>query len=90
MISLPVLSIFLISISGLFWGSTADIPPSRCCFKYIQRMIPKKLVVGYYYTSQMCHDSAIVFLTKRGHHVCADLQDKWVQEYVTGLSTHKA
>ncbi|KAM9001387.1 C-C motif chemokine 3 [Sarcophilus harrisii] len=86
MISLPVLSILLLSTSGLFWGSTADTSQIICCFNYIQRMIPRKVVADYAHTSQLCSSPAIIFITKRGLKVCANPQDKWVQEYVTDLS----
>ncbi|XP_051848415.1 C-C motif chemokine 3-like [Antechinus flavipes] len=86
MISLPILSIFLISTSGLFWGSTADTSQTICCFSYVERMIPRKFVVDYDHTSQLCAKPAIIFISKKGLRLCANPQDKWVQEYVTDLS----
>uniref|UniRef100_A0A8C9QCW9 C-C motif chemokine n=1 Tax=Spermophilus dauricus TaxID=99837 RepID=A0A8C9QCW9_SPEDA len=58
--------------------------PSFCCFAYISRKIPRKFVAFYYETSSTCSSKGIVFVTKRGRHVCAH-PNKWVQDYIKDL-----
>uniref|UniRef100_A0A8C6EWQ6 Chemokine interleukin-8-like domain-containing protein n=1 Tax=Marmota marmota marmota TaxID=9994 RepID=A0A8C6EWQ6_MARMA len=47
--------------------------------------IPRKLVVFYYETSSTCSSPSIVFVTKKGRHVCAHPNEAWVQEYIRDL-----
>ncbi|XP_028375035.1 C-C motif chemokine 3-like [Phyllostomus discolor] len=55
-----------------------------CCSSYT-RPIPRKLVVGYFKTSGQCSSPAVVFLTKKGRHFCADPRDAWVQDYISSM-----
>ncbi|XP_040857560.1 C-C motif chemokine 3-like [Ochotona curzoniae] len=59
--------------------------PTACCFLYVSRQIPRKLVNDYYETSSQCSKPGIIFQTKRGRQVCADPSETWVQEYITEL-----
>uniref|UniRef100_H0VX22 C-C motif chemokine n=2 Tax=Cavia porcellus TaxID=10141 RepID=H0VX22_CAVPO len=59
--------------------------PTACCFFFISRKIPRKFVVDYYETSSQCPKAAVIFQTKRGREVCADLRDTWVHEYIADL-----
>uniref|UniRef100_A0A4W2GMC4 C-C motif chemokine n=2 Tax=Bos TaxID=9903 RepID=A0A4W2GMC4_BOBOX len=56
-------------------------PPPNCCLKYHEKVLPRKLVVGYRQALN-CHLPAIVFITKRKREVCTDPNNDWVQEYV--------
>ncbi|KAM8999663.1 C-C motif chemokine 4-like isoform 2-T2 [Sarcophilus harrisii] len=60
-------------------------PPTSSCFFYVSRQIQRKNVIGYYETSTLCSQPAVVFLTKRGWQVCANPTDAWVQSYVEDL-----
>uniref|UniRef100_A0A7N4PWW9 Chemokine interleukin-8-like domain-containing protein n=1 Tax=Sarcophilus harrisii TaxID=9305 RepID=A0A7N4PWW9_SARHA len=60
-------------------------PPTSSCFFYVSRQIQRKNVIGYYETSTLCSQPAVVFLTKRGRQVCANPTDDWVQSYVEDL-----
>ncbi|XP_044532128.1 C-C motif chemokine 4 homolog [Gracilinanus agilis] len=83
MVPLAVLFILIISVPGLLGTreNGADIPTS-CCFSYIHRQLPYRFVADFYETSSLCHTPAIVFLTHKGHQICANPQNEWVQEYI--------
>ncbi|XP_043859522.1 uncharacterized protein LOC122755267 [Dromiciops gliroides] len=74
MTSLPVISIFLISISVLVFAETDQ---TGCCFKYVTRQIPRRFVVDYAYTSDFCWNPGVVFITRRDYKICANPQDQW-------------
>ncbi|XP_040091714.1 C-C motif chemokine 3-like [Oryx dammah] len=59
--------------------------PADCCFSFVSRQIPRKLVDDYYETSSQCSKPGVIFWTKRGRQVCADPSEDWVQEYITDL-----
>ncbi|KAJ1072257.1 hypothetical protein K5549_016319, partial [Capra hircus] len=56
-------------------------PPPTCCQKYHEKVLPKKLVVGYRQALN-CHLPAIIFITKRKREVCTNPENDWVQEYI--------
>ncbi|XP_036623816.1 C-C motif chemokine 3-like [Trichosurus vulpecula] len=88
MVSLAFLSILIISVTGFSFETKEfaryDIP-NACCHFYAHRRIPYSLVVDFYETSSLCHKPGIIFLTHKGHEVCADPKSKWVQEYIFRL-----
>ncbi|XP_030665036.1 C-C motif chemokine 16 [Nomascus leucogenys] len=55
--------------------------PSTCCLKYYEKVLPRRLVVGYR-KALNCHLPAIIFVTKRNREVCTNPNDDWVQEYI--------
>uniref|UniRef100_A0A4W2GI76 C-C motif chemokine n=1 Tax=Bos indicus x Bos taurus TaxID=30522 RepID=A0A4W2GI76_BOBOX len=59
--------------------------PTDCCFSFVSRQIPRKLVDDYYETSSQCSKPGIIFQTKKGRQVCANPTEDWVQEYITDL-----
>ncbi|XP_019401990.1 PREDICTED: C-C motif chemokine 4-like [Crocodylus porosus] len=60
-------------------------PPTACCFTYTARQIPRNFVKDYYYTNSMCSQPAIVFITRKGREICANIEEPWVQKYVSDL-----
>nr|XP_020725257.1 C-C motif chemokine 16 isoform X2 [Odocoileus virginianus texanus] len=65
---------------------SAEIPesvnhPPTCCLKYHEKVLPRKLVVGYRQALN-CNLPAIIFITKRKREVCTNPNDDWVQEYI--------
>ncbi|XP_074046195.1 C-C motif chemokine 4-like [Macrotis lagotis] len=86
-VSLAAFSILMVMAFSSVASSApkdSDIATS-CCFSYVSHRIPRKLVIDYYKTRSMCSQPAVVFLTKRGHWVCANPSKKWVQNYVNYL-----
>ncbi|XP_016057480.1 PREDICTED: C-C motif chemokine 3-like 1 [Miniopterus natalensis] len=61
-----------------------DIAPT-CCMSYTSRQIPRRFVAAYFKTSGQCSKSGIVFLTKKGRHICANPSNAWVQEYINNM-----
>ncbi|XP_062072501.1 C-C motif chemokine 3-like 1 [Lepus europaeus] len=59
--------------------------PTACCFSYTSRQIPYKFIADYFETSSQCSKPGVIFLTKRGRQVCADLSKAWVQGYINDL-----
>ncbi|KAF5916069.1 hypothetical protein HPG69_003143 [Diceros bicornis minor] len=72
-------------------GSAFNVIPSEipesvnasltCCMKYHEKVLPRKLVVGYR-RALNCYLPAIIFVTKKNREICANPNDKWVQEYI--------
>ncbi|KAB0367586.1 hypothetical protein FD755_020910, partial [Muntiacus reevesi] len=58
--------------------------PATCCLKYHEKVLPRKLVVGYRQALN-CHLPAIIFITKRKREICTNPNDDWVQEYIKDL-----
>ncbi|XP_007485562.1 C-C motif chemokine 4-like [Monodelphis domestica] len=91
MASLTVLAIFFLSISGICLGSPnsegVESPRKNhtCCFSYTKLKIPKRHVVDYTYTSEMCSQPGVIFITRKGLQICADPSSRWVQTYVASL-----
>ncbi|XP_034495690.1 C-C motif chemokine 14-like isoform X10 [Ailuropoda melanoleuca] len=59
--------------------------PAECCVSYIAQAIPRHRITDYYETSSQCSRPGIVFITKKGHSVCANPGDEWVQDYIKDL-----
>ncbi|XP_069470870.1 C-C motif chemokine 4 homolog [Ambystoma mexicanum] len=60
--------------------------PSKCCFSYAVRKVPQSHVQRYFVTSSQCPRPAVIFITRKGHEVCADPKQSWVQGYVNDLN----
>ncbi|NWW00423.1 CCL4 protein, partial [Machaerirhynchus nigripectus] len=82
-VSAAGLALLLISASfSQTFSSPAALDPSNCCFKYTQHRLPWNLVQSHYITGSSCPLRAVVFVTKKGRHVCADPENQWVQAYL--------
>ncbi|XP_045382952.1 C-C motif chemokine 16 [Lemur catta] len=55
--------------------------PTTCCLKYHEKILPRKLVVGYQ-KALICHLPAIIFITRKNRDVCSNPSNDWVQEYI--------
>ncbi|NXH28106.1 CCL5 protein, partial [Myiagra hebetior] len=51
-----------------------------CCVKYITRPLPLSLVAKYNHTGRHCYLPAVIFTTTKNRMVCANLNEKWVQD----------
>uniref|UniRef100_A0A1D5QA65 C-C motif chemokine ligand 14 n=1 Tax=Macaca mulatta TaxID=9544 RepID=A0A1D5QA65_MACMU len=56
--------------------------PSECCLTYTTHKILRQRIMDYYETNSQCSKPRIVFITKRGHSICTNPRDKWVQDYI--------
>uniref|UniRef100_A0A8C4LV66 C-C motif chemokine n=1 Tax=Equus asinus asinus TaxID=83772 RepID=A0A8C4LV66_EQUAS len=52
-----------------------------CCLRYHEKVLPRKLVLGYR-RALNCYLPAIIFITKKKREICANPKNKWVQEYI--------
>uniref|UniRef100_A0A4W2BSX1 Chemokine interleukin-8-like domain-containing protein n=1 Tax=Bos indicus x Bos taurus TaxID=30522 RepID=A0A4W2BSX1_BOBOX len=59
--------------------------PAECCLTYVSRPVPRQRVSSYYETSSQCPKPGIIFITKKGHYICANPRDGWVQDYIKEL-----
>ncbi|XP_008066838.1 C-C motif chemokine 14 [Carlito syrichta] len=86
-----VAAIFLSLLITITLGAKAESSsrgpyhPAECCFSYITRKIPRHLITDYYETSSQCSKPGVVFITKKGHAICTNPSDSWVQGYIKDM-----
>ncbi|NXO66399.1 CCL5 protein, partial [Phainopepla nitens] len=59
--------------------------PRVCCFSYISRPMPRKMISSAYRTSTSCQMEAVVLVTRNGKEVCANPKARWLQAYLEDL-----
>ncbi|XP_004434958.1 PREDICTED: C-C motif chemokine 14 [Ceratotherium simum simum] len=90
-VSVAAVSFLLLIIITVTLGSKTESfsrgphYPADCCFSYITRTIPRNRITHYYETSSQCSKPGVVFITKKGHSICANPSDAWVQDYIKVL-----
>ncbi|XP_030818738.1 C-C motif chemokine 5-like [Geospiza fortis] len=57
-----------------------DGVPSTCCFSYQRQPIPRRRVSSVFNTSSSCSQPGVIVVTLKKKQLCADPQEKWVQE----------
>ncbi|NXN05992.1 CCL4 protein, partial [Sylvia borin] len=62
---------------------------SVCCVEYITRPLPLSRVVKYEHTGSHCFPPAVKFTTIKDRLVCANPNDKWVQDIINQLKDNK-
>ncbi|NXW79972.1 CCL3 protein, partial [Hirundo rustica] len=71
------------------WGLTravcpslapTDGVPSTCCFSYQKQPIHWRRVSSVFDTSSSCSRPGVIVVTKKKKVLCANPQEKWVQE----------
>ncbi|NXP17336.1 CCL3 protein, partial [Scytalopus superciliaris] len=60
-----------------------DIP--TCCFTYISRPVPRRIITSAYRTSETCLQPAVVLVTRKGRKLCANPKEVWVQKFMKDL-----
>ncbi|XP_007946100.1 C-C motif chemokine 14-like [Orycteropus afer afer] len=66
-------------------SSRGPYHPAECCFSYTNHAIPHLRITDYYETSSQCPKPGVVFITKKGHSICANPSDDWVQDSIRDL-----
>ncbi|XP_009676480.1 C-C motif chemokine 3-like [Struthio camelus] len=85
-ISVALFTALLIAAScSQTFSTPAGSDLSNCCFSYTTRKLPKRLILRYFSTSSKCSRPGIMFITKKGHQVCANPSDTWVLSYLQNL-----
>ncbi|NXF16325.1 CCL3 protein, partial [Rhodinocichla rosea] len=88
--------LFLVAICSLAEAdpsvsSSAALPKKNdagttvCCFSYLSRPIPRRMISSAYMTSNICPRPAVILVTRKGKVLCADPSAHWVQEYLKDL-----
>ncbi|NXO97044.1 CCL5 protein, partial [Certhia brachydactyla] len=60
-----------------------------CCVGYITRPLPLSRVVKYEHTGSHCSPPAMIFTTTKDKLICANANDKWVQDMITQLKDNE-
>ncbi|NXB04316.1 CCL5 protein, partial [Cnemophilus loriae] len=60
-----------------------------CCDNYITRPLPLSHVVKYKHTGSPCSLPAVIFTTIKDKLVCANPNDKWVQDITNQLKDNE-
>ncbi|KAM5273453.1 C-C motif chemokine 14-like [Ctenodactylus gundi] len=60
--------------------------PADCCLSYTSRRIRCTSMKDYFMTSSSCSRPGIIFITKKGQHVCVNPKDSSIQDCVLSLS----
>ncbi|XP_032176203.1 C-C motif chemokine 14 [Mustela erminea] len=90
-VSMAAISLFLILLVTCALGrkpeqsSRGPYHPAECCVSYIAQAIPRHRIADYYETSSQCSKPGVVFITKKGHSICANPRHNWVQDYIKDL-----
>ncbi|XP_007439891.1 C-C motif chemokine 5-like [Python bivittatus] len=83
--SLAAFSVFLVAAVFLSQAQ-AQFDPSLCCFNYINKPVPRKLLKSYEHSNIKCSMPAIIFTTHRNVRICADPSAPWVEDRINHLS----
>ncbi|XP_025707223.1 C-C motif chemokine 14-like [Callorhinus ursinus] len=94
-VSMAATSLFVILLTTCTLGRKAEFSPrgpyhpAECCISYIAQAIPRHRITDYYDTSSQCSRPGVVFITKKGHSICANPSDDWVQDYIKDLGRNE-
>ncbi|NWS21737.1 CCL3 protein, partial [Pachyramphus minor] len=58
---------------------------TSCCFNYLSRAVPHRMITSAYRTSNICPQPAVILVTRKGRMLCADPETRWVQQYLKDL-----
>ncbi|KAF7706811.1 hypothetical protein HF521_020065 [Silurus meridionalis] len=87
MISHSVLRLLLVLTFLQSFATAQDkIGPFRCCFQFLAKRIPKKLITNYRVTARQCTKPGVIFTLKNNPEVCVDPDVKWVQKTMNYLN----
>ncbi|NXP84167.1 CCL3 protein, partial [Passerina amoena] len=73
------------SVSSSAALSKKNAEAITCCFSYISRRIPRRMISSAYATSNLCSQPAVILVTRKGREICADPRAQWVQKYLKDL-----
>ncbi|XP_027013105.2 C-C motif chemokine 3-like [Tachysurus fulvidraco] len=54
----------------------------QCCFSFLTRPIPVRVITAYAVTDFRCTKPGVIFTLQDGRHFCADPSFKWVKHHM--------
>ncbi|XP_047674122.1 C-C motif chemokine 18-like [Tachysurus fulvidraco] len=57
----------------------------QCCFSFLTRPIPVRVITAYAVTDIRCVKPGVIFTKQDGRHVCADPYFKWVKHHMKNI-----
>ncbi|XP_047665916.1 C-C motif chemokine 3-like isoform X5 [Tachysurus fulvidraco] len=89
MISRSLLLVLLVlaclqSFTTAIVGNTED----KCCFSFLIRQIPVRVITAYAVTDIRCAKPGVIFTLQDGRHFCADSSFKWVKHHMNRMYQH--
>ncbi|KAL6491272.1 hypothetical protein MHYP_G00016170 [Metynnis hypsauchen] len=58
----------------------------ECCFSFYTRPIPAAVISKYEELSARCPKPGLIFITRKGAHVCVDPSSQWVQRVMDRIN----
>ncbi|XP_076580908.1 C-C motif chemokine 36.1 [Chaetodon auriga] len=62
-----------------------SVGPDDCCFKLYPRRMNKNLIKSYYLTDDRCPKTAVILVTLKSRHICADPNLSWVDNIMKSV-----
>ncbi|KAK2860026.1 hypothetical protein Q7C36_004192 [Tachysurus vachellii] len=59
--------------------------PDDCCYRFLTRPIPVRVITDYKVTDIWCTNPGVIFTLQDGRHVCADTGIKWVKNLMNRI-----
>ncbi|XP_026174706.1 C-C motif chemokine 5-like [Mastacembelus armatus] len=56
--------------------------PDKCCFEFIANPLPRKRVVSYRYTDNLCPTEGVIFKMRAGAEICANPSAEWAKNII--------
>ncbi|XP_018551582.1 C-C motif chemokine 4-like [Lates calcarifer] len=60
-------------------ASQSSFGPEECCFKFASKPLPKRKVISYKHTEDLCPMRGALFTMLSGTQICVDPEVLWVQ-----------
>ncbi|XP_060731505.1 C-C motif chemokine 3-like [Tachysurus vachellii] len=62
--------------------------PYQCCYRFLTRPIPVRVITDYEVTELRCAKPGVIFTLQDGRHVCVDPSFKWVKNHMKKIDQH--
>ncbi|XP_071335041.1 chemokine (C-C motif) ligand 38, duplicate 4 [Trachinotus anak] len=63
-------------------ASQNSFGPDKCCFAFVSKPLPKRRVVSYTNTDDLCPMKGVLFKMLNGNELCADPSVEWVTKII--------
>ncbi|GAA6224375.1 C-C motif chemokine 4-like, partial [Lates japonicus] len=76
--------------SSLAVLASQSFGPEECCFKFASKPLPKRKVVSYKHTENLCPMRGVLFTMLSGTQICVDPGVLWVQNIMKAKDSLQA